>query len=200
MLRAVERTPVLRGDRMTGAGDRVETRSRTIEQKARQHPMTTLSPDQPRPISASRVVMTEIVMPEDTNHFGDIFGGRVLALVDKAGAVAAIRHCRREVLTASIDSVDFLSPVKEGYILTLEAEVRATFRTSMEVAVDVLGENPLSGERKLTCTAYLTLVAVDEHGRPAVVPPLILETEDERRHAAEAAERRVRRLARVGKS
>src|SRR5207249_2869583 len=101
----------------------------------------------PHPVAASRVVMTEIVMPEDTNHFGDIFGGRVLALVDKAGAVAAIRHCRREVLTASIDSVDFLSPVKEGYILTLLAEVQAVFRPSMEVWGEGWGENPLPGTR-----------------------------------------------------
>src|SRR5438093_8577650 len=110
----------------------------------------------PHPVAASRVVMTEIVMPEDTNHFGDIFGGRVLALIDKAGAVAAIRHCRREVLTASIDSVDFLSAVKEGWILTVHAEVQATFRTSMEVAVEVWAENPLTGDRTMTCRALLT--------------------------------------------
>jgi uncharacterized protein (TIGR00369 family) len=116
-----------------------------------------------RRVADSAVVMTEIVMPEDTNHFGDIFGGRVLALVDKAGAIAAIRHSRREVVTASIDSIDFLSPVKEGYILTLLAEVRAVFRSSMEVAVEVLAENPLTGERRTTCTAFLTLVALDEH-------------------------------------
>ncbi len=153
----------------------------------------------PTPVAASLVVMTEIVMPEDTNHFGDIFGGRVLALVDKAGAVAAIRHCRREVLTASIDSVDFLSPVKEGYILTLLAEVQAVFRTSMEVSVEVWGENPLSGERKMTCRAFLTVVAVGEDGRPTPVPPLSLETEGERHRAAEAAERRRLRLLRLGR-
>jgi len=155
--------------------------------------------DRPRPISASRVLMTEIVMPEDTNHFGDIFGGRILELVDKAGAIAAIRHCRREVLTASIDSIDFLSSVKEGYILTLEAEVRATFRTSVEVAVKVLGENPLTGERKTTCTAYLTLVAVGDDGRPTPVPPILMETDEEKRKAEEAGDRRRQRLARLGR-
>ena len=138
-------------------------------------------------------------MPEDTNHFGDIFGGRVLALVDKAGAVAAIRHCRREVLTASIDSVDFLSSVKEGWILTLEAGVVAAFRSSMEVGVEVWAENPLSGDRRLTCRAFLTLVAVTSEGRPMPVPPLAPETDDDRRRAAEATERRRRRLERIGR-
>jgi acyl-CoA hydrolase len=157
------------------------------------------STDRPRAVSESRVLMTEIVMPEDTNHFGDIFGGRVLALVDKAGAIAAIRHCRREVLTASIDSVDFLSPLKEGYILTLEAEVQAVFRTSMEIAVQVFGENPLTGTRTLTCTAFLTLVAIGEDGHPTKVPPLALETDEQRRRAAEAAERRNWRLSRTGR-
>ncbi len=156
--------------------------------------------DTPRRVADSRVVMTELVMPEDSNHFGDIFGGRVLALIDKAGAIAAIRHCRREVVTASIDSVDFLSPVKEGYILVLEAEVAAVFRSSMEVSVRVLAENPLSGERRTTCTAFLTLVAFDEHGRPTPVPPLLAESDEEREAATEAADRRARRLQRAGRA
>jgi len=151
-----------------------------------------------RPID-SHVVMTEIVMPEDTNHFGDIFGGRVLALVDKAGAVAAIRHCRREVLTASIDSVDFLSSVKEGWILTLEAEVQAAFHSSMEVGVEVWAENPLSGERRQTCRAFLTLVAIGPEGRPVVVPPLAPETPEQHRRAEAASERRRQRMERIGR-
>lgn len=154
----------------------------------------------PRRPADSRVLMTEIVMPEDTNHFGDIFGGRVLALVDKAGAIAAIRHCRHEVLTASIDSVDFLSSVKEGWILTLEAGVQAAFRSSMEIGVEVLAENPLTGERRLTCRAFLTLVAVTPEGRPVPVPPLLVETDAEREHAEAATERRRRRLERIGRS
>ena len=143
--------------------------------------------------------MTEIVLPEDSNPRGSIFGGRVLALIDKAGAIAAIRHCRREVVTASIDSVDFLSPVKEGYILVLEAEVGAVFRSSMEISVRVLAENPLTGERRTTCTAFITLVALDEHGRPVAVPPLLAETDAERQAAVEAAARRARRLQRAGR-
>ena len=151
----------------------------------------------PHRIAESRVVMTEIVMPEDTNHFGDIFGGRVLALIDKAGAIAAIRHSRREVVTASIDSVDFLSPVKEGYILTILAEVRAVFRSSMEVTVEVQSENPLTGERKTTCYAILTLVGLDEHRRPAAVPGLLCENEADRLNAEAAAARRSARLQRI---
>ena len=92
---------------------------------------------------------------------------------------------------------DFLSPVKEADIVTLNAEVRATFRTSMEVTVEVWGENPLTGERRLTCTAILTLVAIGDDGRPTPVPPLRLETDEERAHAQEAQARRAKRLARI---
>src|SRR6185436_3185128 len=97
-----------------------------------------------RNVDDSRVTMTEIVMPEDTNHHGNIFGGRVLALIDKASAVAAMRHCHAPVVTASIDRVDFLAGAKQGSILILEAALNAVFRTSMEVGVIVLAEDPLS--------------------------------------------------------
>src|SRR5437867_11403197 len=103
-----------------------------------------------RTVDDSRVVMTEIVMPEDTNHRGNIFGGRILALIDKASAVAAMRHCHTPVVTASIDRVDFLAGAKEGSILILEADLNAVFRTSMEVGVTVFAEDPLSGARHLT--------------------------------------------------
>ena len=140
----------------------------------------------------SRVVMTEIVMPEDSNIHGTIFGGRVLALIDKAGAIVAMRHCHTTIVTASIDRVDFIAGAREGSILILEAVLNAVFRTSMEVGVTVHAEDPLTGDRHLTCRALLTTVAVDAGGRPVPVPPLEAYTDDDRRRAREAAERRRR--------
>ena len=146
-----------------------------------------------RTVEDSRVVMTEIVMPEDTNHHGNIFGGRVLALIDKASAIAGIRHCHLPVVTAAIDRVDFLAGAEEGSILHLEAALNAAFTTSMEVGVTVFAESPLSGERRMTCRAFVTLVAVDRGRRPAPVPILEARDEHERRRADDAAERRRRR-------
>ncbi len=154
-----------------------------------------MSPTRRTP-AASRVVMTEIVLPADTNNYGTIFGGRLLALADKCAAVAAIRHCRQPVVTASFDRVDFLRPVKSRYFVILTGEVTATFRTSMEIQVTVEAEHPERGERETTCLARITMVAIDEHGRPVTVPPLECDTEDERRRAERAAERRRQRLER----
>ena len=140
--------------------------------------------------SDSRVVMTEIVMPEDTNHHGNIFGGRVLALIDKASAIAGMRHCHAPVVTAAIDRVDFVAGAREGSILILEASLNAAFRTSMEVGVTVFAENPLTGERHTTCRAFVTLVAVSPEGQPVAVPPFEPANEDERRRSVEAGERR----------
>lgn len=147
-----------------------------------------------KPVDASQVEMTEIVNPEDTNPLGTIFGGRVMALIDKAAAVAAMRHCRRTVVTASVDRIDFHNPIQLGMIVTVLAAVNQTFRTSMEVGVKVLAENPLTGERLHTCTSYVTFVALDERRRPTDVPPLLLRTDDERRRAAAAEARRRARL------
>jgi len=139
-------------------------------------------------------MMTEIVMPEDTNHHGTIFGGRVLALIDKASAVAGMRHCHTPVVTAAIDRVDFLAGAREGSILILEAALNAAFRTSMEVGVTVLAEDPLTGQRHMTCRAFVTLVAVGDDGRAVPVPPLQPADDEERKRAAEGAERRRIRL------
>jgi len=146
--------------------------------------------------AASRVVMTELVLPADTNNYGTIFGGRLLALADKCGAMTAIRHCRQPVVTASFDRVDFLRPVRSGYFVILTGEVTATFRTSMEVQVTVEAEHPERGVRETTCLARVTMVAVDEHGHPVPVPPLEFDTDEERDRAARASERRRQRLAR----
>src|SRR5262245_54332218 len=143
----------------------------------------------------SRVLMTEIVLPEDANTHGTIFGGRVLALIDKAGAIVGMRHCRTLVVTAAIDRVDFLAGARTGSILVLEAVMNEAFGTSMEVSVSVLSEDPLTGDRHLTCRALVTLVAVDDSGRPVPVPRLEPLTDEDRSRAAQARERRARRLA-----
>jgi acyl-CoA hydrolase len=148
----------------------------------------------PKPVSASQVEMTEIVNPEDTNPLGTIFGGRVMALIDKAGAVASMRHCRTTTVTASVDRVDFLGPIRLGMIVVLLASVNQAFRTSLEVGVKVLAEDPRTGERRHTCTSYLTYVALGDDGRPTPVPPLLPRTEEERRRARQAEARRRARL------
>lgn len=145
-----------------------------------------------RTVADSRVVMTEIVMPEDANSRGTVFGGRVLALIDKASAITAMRHCHTPVVTAAIDRVDFLAGAREGSILILEGVLNAAFRTSMEIGVTVFAEDPLSGDRRLTCRAFVTLVSVDEKGCPQAVPPLEAGNEEERMRAVEAAARRRR--------
>ncbi len=148
--------------------------------------------------ATSRTVMTELVLPEDTNAHGTIFGGRLLALADKCAAMAALRHCRMPVVTASMDRVDFLRPVRQGMMVILTGEVFAAFRSSMEVGVTVEAEDPLSGVRETTCRALMTLVALDPSGAPAGVPPLEFDDDDERRRAARGAERRAARLATRG--
>ncbi len=148
-----------------------------------------------KPARASRVEMTEIVLPEDSNQLGHAWGGRVMALIDKAAAIAATRHCRTNVVTASVDSLTFRAPVKLGHILLLYATVNASFRTSMEVGVKVLSEDPLSGLRAHCCSAYVTMVALDALGRPTPVPGLRPGSPEERRRRREAERRRRARLA-----
>ncbi len=148
-----------------------------------------------KPVEASRVEMTEIVLPEDTNQYGHVWGGRVMALIDKAAAIAAVRHSRCNVVTASVDSLTFRAPVKLGHILRLLASVNATFRTSMEVGVKVISEDPLSGQQAHCCSAYVTLVALDVVGRPTPAPRLLLSRQEDRRRQRDALRRRRARLA-----
>src|SRR5260370_2413048 len=148
-----------------------------------------------RPVSASHTEMIELVLPQDANLLGSILGGRVMHLIDIAGAIAAHRHCHRQVVTASVDHLDFLNPVRLGELIILEAQVNRAFHTSVEVGVDVFSENYNKGARKHTTTAFLTFVALDESGSPCPVPPLILKTREERRRYREAGERRKARLA-----
>jgi acyl-CoA hydrolase len=145
----------------------------------------------------SRVVMTESVLPGDGNPVGTAFGGRIAQWIDVAAAIACQRHCRSRVVTASMDDLHFLQPIRVGMIVELRAQVNAAFRTSMEAGVRIESEDPLSGERQHVCTAYLTFVAKDEHGQSVSIPPLELETDEDRRRARDAAERRSLRLARA---
>ena len=152
------------------------------------------SRDPNRQVADSRAVMTEIVLPEDTNHRGSIFGGRVLALIDKCAAVVAIRHARGEVLTISMDTVEFRNPVVAGQILILNGWINAAFGSSMEMEVEVRSEDPPTGDRDLTTRAFVTMVAVDSGGRPCKVPRLLAADADEERRAVEASRRRQIRL------
>ncbi|MHA6252544.1 acyl-CoA thioesterase [Oceanobacillus sp. CAU 1775] len=144
--------------------------------------------------SVSRTTQTKLVLPPDTNHMGTIFGGTVLAYIDEIAAITAMKHSRHIVVTASIDTVNFLSSAIVGDILILEGVVISTGRTSMEVYVKVKCQNTKSGEEKLTTTAIITMVAVDSEGKPTVIPKVIPETEEEKVFYSTASERRERRL------
>jgi len=138
---------------------------------------------------------SEFALPTDANTLGNVLGGKVMHLVDLAAALAAVRHARCPVVTASVDQMSFLHPVHIGQLIMLQSSVNRVFRTSMEVGVRVQVENLLTGQRKHTSSAYLTFVALDEHGKRTPIPPVIPETADEKRRFVEAEERRAYRLA-----
>ncbi len=142
-----------------------------------------------KPVRESRTFLTDLVIPPDTNHHNTIFGGKVMALVDKIACIAAMRHCRKPVVTVSTDSFDFLAPIKTGEAIILEAYVTWTHRTSMEVYVKVESENLLTGEKQMTSRAYLTFIALNDQGKPTPVPPVIPETEEEIRQHEKAKDR-----------
>ncbi len=148
-----------------------------------------------KPVSASRTGMTEVVLPQDANVFGNILGGRVMHLVDIAAAITAHRHCRSMAVTASVDHIDFRNPIRIGDVITLKASLNRAFHTSMEIGVKVFSENILTGEKKHTTSAYVTFVALDENYQPKPVPPVICETAEDRRRFREALVRRKYRLA-----
>ena len=148
----------------------------------------------PRPVRLSQVEMTEMVLPNDANVHGSVLGGRVMHLVDICGAIAAGRHSGRGVVTAAVDAMEFLQPVAVGQLLILRSSVNQASRTSMEVGVKVWSENPRTGERRHTSSAYLTFVALDAAGRPVEVPPVLPESPEEKRRHSEAEQRRAARL------
>lgn len=150
-------------------------------------------------VAQSSVVMSQAMIPQDANPAGNVHGGVIMKLIDTAGGVVAGRHARTNVVTASIDRLDFLHPVYIGDFVTLRASLNFVGKTSMEVGVRVEAENLLTGETRHTSTAYLTFVALDGNGRPIPLPALILETEEEQRRNGEANIRRKNRLAEKGK-
>lgn len=148
----------------------------------------------PKAVRESISEYSELALPNDANGLGAVLGGKVMHLVDLAAAMAAMRHCRMPVVTASVDSLHFLHPVHVGELIVLRSSVNRAFYTSMEVGVHVTTENLMTGERRHTCSAYLTFVALDRNGKATLVPPAIPETEEEKRRHREAGERREYRL------
>lgn len=144
--------------------------------------------------SESAVTMTELVLPSHTNSLGSIFGGQVMSWIDIAAAIAAQRHSRSVVVTASIDQLQFIEPVYKGWVVNLKASVNFAGKTSMEVGVRVDAENPSTGERVHTASAYLTFVALDSEFRPKAVPKVAPVTDDEKRRYQAAIRRRELRL------
>ena len=138
--------------------------------------------------------MVQVVLPNDANPLGFILGGTVMHLIDIAGAIAAHRHARSVLVTAAVDGLQFLHPIRVGDLIILKARVNAAWTTSLEVEVEVFSEQTLTGHRQLTSLAYLTFVAVDRDSHRLPIPHLILESEDDRRRAAEAGVRRASRL------
>ena len=154
-----------------------------------------MAPLPPKPVAASRVEMTELAMPTDANNLNTVFGGRIVQWMDLAGAMSARRHARTPVVTVAMDELTFLAPVRLGHVAILQARVNAAFGSSMEVEVEVFDEHPDTGVRRRCCDGFLTFVSLGKDNRPAEVPPILPETDDERvRHEAAHA-RRARRLA-----
>jgi len=137
---------------------------------------------------------SELMMPQHANNLGHVFGGVILSMMDKTAAIAAFRHCRASVVTASIDRVEFREPIHVGDLVVMKSSVNFVGRTSMEVGVRVEAEDLMTGRRRHTNSCYLTFVAVDHNGRPIEVPDLRPETEAEQRRHAAARDRRRRRL------
>jgi uncharacterized protein (TIGR00369 family) len=147
-----------------------------------------------RTIADSRVRLSQFMHIDSANVQGNVHGGAIMKLVDEAGALAAIRHARSLVVTVAMDSMTFMEPIYVGNVVTLDAELTYAGRTSMEARVEVVAENPLTGIRTRTNTAYLVYVAIDAHGHPQPVPPLIATTEEERIRMEEARERQAYRM------
>jgi uncharacterized protein (TIGR00369 family) len=149
----------------------------------------------PKTSNASRISIAQLMHPEHANTMGNVHGGWIMKLVDEAGALACMRHAQKRVVTVAVDSMVFREPIKIGDLVTLNAEVTYTGRTSMEAEVQVIAENPITGERTHTNTAYLVYVALDDEGRPTTVPALIVETEEEKQRMEQAKKRQAHRIA-----
>ena len=150
----------------------------------------------PKRAAESATEMVQVVLPNDANPLGFILGGTVMHLIDIAGAIACHRHTRSLLVTAAVDDLQFLHPIKVGDLIILKSRVTCVFTTSLEVRVDVFSEEILTGVRQLTSRAFLTFVAIDRAGGHVHVPPLIVETDEERRVCEDAHARRSERLKR----
>jgi len=148
-----------------------------------------------KPVRESASEYSELTLPNDSNGFGNVLGGKVIHLVDLATAMAGLRHARMPVVTASVDSMHFLHPVHINELILLRSSVNRVFRSSMEIGVKVMTEKLLTGERLHTCSAYLTFVAINQGGNAITIPQVIPETEEEIRRYRQAGERREYRLA-----
>ena len=154
----------------------------------------------PKRPSESATEMVQVVLPNDANPLGFILGGTVMHLIDIAGAIACHRHTRSLLVTAAVDDLQFLHSIKVGDLIILKARVTCTFTTSLEVQVDVFSEEILTGARQLTSRAFLTFVAIDRDGAKVHIPPLLIETDEERTECEEAHRRRAARLERKAKA
>lgn len=143
---------------------------------------------------ASRVYLSQLMQPEHANHHGNVHGGWIMKLVDEAGALSCMRHAQMRVVTVAVDSLVFREPIKIGDLVTFTAEVTYTGRTSMEAEVQVTAENPITGERTHTNTAYLVYVGLDDDNRPAPIPQLVAETEEEKARLELAQQHQKRRI------
>ncbi|MBS1647251.1 MAG: acyl-CoA thioesterase [Bacteroidetes bacterium] len=153
----------------------------------------------PKYARESATITTEHVLPNDTNPLGNLFGGRLLEWMDTSAAIAAQRHCKRVVVTATVNNVSFNEPIKVGSVVTLEAKVSRAFSTSMEVFIDVFVEDTVTGDRRKSNNAIYTFVAIDQNGSPLPVPELIPETEEEQERHAGALRRKQLALILAGK-
>lgn len=154
-----------------------------------------MRPMEGKPVRESASEYAELALPTDANGLGNVLGGKVMHLVDLAGAMAAMRHARKPTVTAAVDSLRFLHPAHIGDLITLRSSVNRVFQSSMEVGVKVETENLMTGHKVHTCSAYLTFVALDKSGKPVPITPVIPETEEEKRRFRQAGERREYRLA-----
>lgn len=142
-----------------------------------------------KPVSASKIKLTQVMLPEDTNSSGNVHGGTIMKLADNAAFVVASRHCRSNVVTASVDRLDFISPVYIGDLLILNARLNWVGRASMEIGIGIEAEDLFSGDLRHVAKALFTFVALDPNGKPKIVPSLILETEEDNRIFEEAKKR-----------
>ncbi len=150
--------------------------------------------DEEKAVDESMVNTVFSVLPEDTNIYGNLFGGKLVEWIDRTAGIVAVRHSRKNVVTANIDNLSFLEPIKLGDIVILRAWINYVGTTSMEIQVDVYNERSSDGSKVLACRAYLTYVAIDENGKPTPVPKLKIKNDDERKRFEQARERKEQRL------